>query len=245
MHLDQLISYFSAGEVNYHPRFNELVQKQYHHRPNSRKAYILFPPWGQKLVFFTPLRYRILNNGFSCLEYQFSKAILTSDHLRVSQYIDYCLETIHKDLFHLKERRIDSFTIVGTSIGTMIALMVANTEPKVDKVILNSPGNCPAEIIWSSIRLKTMRQSLIRQGLSVQKLKRYWRDYLPENNLGNLKGKKIYLNLSRADRVVPYQSGRKLAEKMREQGLKPEVAENSNLGHYLTAAKYYLSPNFL
>ena len=146
---------------------------------------------------------------------------------------------------NLKKGGIKQFTVIGTSVGSMVAIKTANHEPAVKKLILNTPGNCQAEIIWSSIRLRYIKKYLEKQGMSITKLKKLWEEMLPENNLDKLKGKELFINLSRADLVVPYANGQKLVGKMREIGLNPTVMENNNLGHYLTILKYYFSPNII
>lgn len=245
MYFDEFICRFSADEIISEIPADRILKNKFHYRPGSKCAYILCPPWGQKLLYFAPLRWRILKQGYSCMEYEISRSVLTADLARISRYIAFLSEQIQKDVNSLKKKGFSSFVVIGTSIGTSLALILAKKIPEVKKVILNTPGNCYAEIIWSSVRLKVLKKRLVDQGMSLDYLKEIWRDFSPETDLKMLAGKEIFINLSRSDLVVPYKTGLKLVEKIKLAGLKPVVEENTSLGHYFTAARYYLKPNFL
>jgi len=245
MNFDLLISRFSAGEVDKVVDEKSLIKSKLRGNSSSSHAYILFPPWGQKIEYFFPLRLHVLKTGSACLEYEFSKSIMTSDYKLVKKYINMAQKKIWEDINNLKSLGVKEMTVIGTSVGSVAAMMLANKEAMIKRLILNACCACPAEVIWSSVRLKTMKNSLEKKGMTVKKLKQYWHDFLPENNLDNLGGKEIYINISQADLVIPYKNTYSLISKMRGLGLKPCVNENKKLGHYLTAAKYYLWPHVL
>jgi len=64
-------------------------------------------------------------------------------------------------------------------------------------------------------------------------------------NLKNLKGKTVYVYLSRADKVIPYRTGKKLVEKMQENDINVILKENRYLGHYGTIINAYFFPDYL
>ena len=120
--------------------------------------------------------------------------------------------------------------------------MCANNNQNIDEIFLIIPGHCLAESIWQGISTQKIRQEYENQKISLKKLKNYWYTLAPENNINNLKSKKVSIFLSKADKVIPYYCGKKLLEKAKSLKYNLFYNINDNPGHYLTALKFYLSP---
>lgn len=205
--------------------------------------YVLIPPWRGRTDYFRLVRSKIKKAGQSYLEYKISSRTLSSDHEQTRVLFEDVRRNITNDLeksdndYHFKK-----VVLIATSIGCVEALMVANNNPLVNKIILIAPGNCLAESLWKGIRTKSLRKSLEQKGVTLDFLKDHWRNLAPENNIEGLTGKELVIYLSKADKIIPFELGNILIEKMRAKGLNPLIIENHFLGHFGTVIQYLLRP---
>ena len=136
-------------------------------------------------------------------------------------------------------KRTPLFIIIGTSGSTPIAAMVANSDKRCKKIILNLVGNDLAECIWYSNNpiLINIKSVLIRKGIILKQLKHYFSIMSYKNNSRNLNKKDILIFLSRNDKIIPYNNGVKLLKLLNRDGIKYDLVINNFLGHYISGFK--------
>ena len=148
-----------------------------------------------------------------------------------------------EEINHFKKKyNLIKIDLIGLSIGCVGALLVANNNPDVRRIELVAPGNCLAESVWYGIRTINLRRDYEKRGITMDFLKKHWKNLAPENNLNGLEGKEISVYISKSDQIIPYKLGHKLVEKMHEKGLKPKVFVNKFRGHYGTVVGFLLKP---
>ena len=206
----------------------------------SKKELVIFVSPGFKEPFSFLLKRRVLKKNKSFLEYYFTTRIVSSDYKLTKEYFERAKIRITKDI-HRISHRFKKVTLIGMSLSCANALMIADNNKEIDKLILVIPGNCIAEGVWKSVRTKKIKKEFEEQGINLRKLKEYWKDLNTKNNANNLRVKEIIIYLSKADESIPYENGMRLVNDLKSKGLKIKLRENERLGHYLTAMHFYLN----
>lgn len=73
----------------------------------------------------------------------------------------------------------------------------------------------------------------MEQGITLSELKKAWSNLSPIRNIDNLGDKKILVYLAKKDKIMPYDQGIKLLEKLKESKYDYRVIVNKHSGHYL------------
>jgi hypothetical protein len=66
------------------------------------------------------------------------------------------------------------------------------------------PGSCLASSLWDGVRTKKFKKEYEFQGIDKEKLKEIWKSLAPKNNIDKLNNKKIFVYISKSDKVIPY-----------------------------------------
>ena len=75
--------------------------------------------------------------GHSCLIYQFPVKILSNNIPLTEKYFKEIQEDIRRDIKNIKDRHdFEEIIVLGISLGCVNALMFANANPNVNKIIL-------------------------------------------------------------------------------------------------------------
>ena len=245
MDLDKIIKRTRNGNEVFNDKIpsDNILKKKFSYKKDSRELFILLPPWGGHLFYNFFPRHFLLKKGFSVLEYEFPKAILSSNWKFTLDYFNFIRKSVINEIEKLKkEYGFQKIKIIGVSLGCVNACMCANSNELIDEIFLIIPGHCLAESMWRGISTQQIRQEYENQKISIEELKIHWHALAPENNITNLKSKKISIFLSKTDKVIPYYCGKKLLEKAKSLKYNLFYKINNNLGHYLTALQFYLSP---
>ncbi|MCR4311157.1 MAG: alpha/beta hydrolase [Candidatus Taylorbacteria bacterium] len=215
------------------------LTSEFHLVLDAKMLCVLIPPWKTTADYYRLMRKRIHSAGYSCLEYKISSSLLSPDYKYTHRAFREVIDKVRVDIEKMvREYAFKKVQVIGVSIGCIEAAMITNHNPLVTKVVLVAPGSNLAESMWYGLKTRNLRSLFEQQGIDLPFLKNEWRDLAPENNFDGFKGKEIEIYLSQCDVNIPYRFGRKLADGMISQGLKPKVYENKFLGHYLTVLSY-------
>lgn len=245
MNLDRIIKRTRNGNEVFNTKIpsDNILKKKFSYKKDSKELYILLSPWGGHLYYNFFPRHLLMKNGFSVLEYEFPKAILSSNWKFTLDNFNIICDSVVKEIEKLKKGYgFQKIKIIGVSLGCVNACMCANNNQFIDEILLIIPGHCLAESMWQGISTQQIRWKYENQKISLKELKNHWRTLAPENNITNLKSKKVSIFLSKTDKVIPYYCGKKLLEKAKSLNYNLFYKINNNLGHYLTALQFYLSP---
>jgi esterase/lipase len=221
----------------------KIIKKRFNYKKDSKELYILLPPWGGRIFYNFFVRRFLRKKGYSFLEYEFPKAILSTNWKFTLDYFNFIHDSVVKESEKLKKRYgFQKIKIIGMSLGCVNACMCANNNESIDEIVLILPGHCLAELVWRGISTQKIRREYENKEISLKELKDRWHALAPENNIDKLKSKKVSIFLSKADEVVPYYCGEKLLEKLKSLKYNLFYDINDNLGHYLTVMQFYLNP---
>jgi hypothetical protein len=215
------------------------LKSDFYHVPGSEILCVLIPPWKTQADHYKPVRKRIGDAGFSCLEYKIASSLLSPDHA----YTLAAFKEVEANIRAGMEETVRKYgfkqvQVIGLSIGCIEAVMVSVHNPHVAKVVLVAPGCDLAESMWHGLKTQNIRQLFEDKGITLEFLKEAWRDLAPERDFEGLKGKEVELYISKYDVNIPYRFGKRLADQMKAYGITTHVYENKYLGHYLTVLKY-------
>lgn len=239
--------FHKMGDHSLKIKISDTLNQEFYHHPRSSVLWVRLPSWGETISTTNPLKNKMVMNKYSFLDYQFSTKILSSNQNLTKKYFEEINGLVISDIKRLKKQyNFSRVNILGASIGTSNTFTIVNNSPKLfDKIVVICPGNSLADGMWEGINTQFIRRAYERKGISLEKLKKSWKNLAPESNLKNLKDKEIVIYLSKSDKLVPYECGVTLLASMNKNGIKPLVRENKYLGHYLTIIKAYFFPDYL
>ncbi len=246
MSLDYLISRFNSFSLEKKgltpENVNSRITKELTYLPQSQTLYVVLPTWANTIQYLGKLKKEVRASNGSLLAYDFPREILSDDAELTRNCFVNVTERVRKDIAGLKQKHhFTKCVIIGKSLGTVYATMIADNNPDIDEILLITTANCLAEAMWTGCRTQHLRKSYEQQGIDLKTLKRLWEELAPENHIG-FKDKKVSVYLSETDKVILPELGVLLVEKMRKSGLNPTMKENRYLGHYLTLMTFYRQP---
>ena len=174
-------------------------------------------------------------SGYYCVTYAYNKDVLSPDIGRTNISIQAISKDILARINRLKGSGYKSFSIFGTSLGSVMALIVADESPDISKIILNTVGVDMAETIWTwDSVFPGFKKNILKQGIILPELKVMWQNITPINHINNLANKEILIYLSEKDEVIPINLGLQLIKAFDANNYKYTLIINKHLYHSFT-----------
>lgn len=132
-------------------------------------------------------------------------------------------------------------SVLGISLGSWVACLVATHEPMVEKASLLLNAGDLAEMVWTGRATRHIRASLDGK-IGLPELQRAWAPFNLEHHADRLArpGLELQFVLARRDKVVLPELSERLVQRLEEVGGMPDVLR-LNCGHYsLTLPPYIL-----
>lgn len=131
-------------------------------------------------------------------------------------------------------------SVLGMSLGSWIAGLVAAHDTAVSKASLFLTGGSLADMVWTGRATRSIGQALERH-LALSELRRAWGPLNLENHMRRLArpGLKLQIVLAERDRVVLPDLSESLVHKLRQAGAGPDI-HKLHCGHYSLALPPYI-----
>lgn len=132
----------------------------------------------------------------------------------------------------LKRRGYSQISVLGISLGSWVAGLIAAHEPKVTKAALLLPGGSLADMIWTGEATRHIRESLDEQ-IGLRELRTAWAPLSLECYVSKLSRSDLGIQIIMAERdkvVLPALTA-SLATKLENVGARYSVSK-INCGHY-------------
>ena len=126
----------------------------------------------------------------------------------------------------------DRIGILGTSLGSCLALLTMAHEPLIRAAALNHISPFFADVVWDGLSTAHVRAGL-EGSIELDRLRAMWLPISPLPYLDRLSGKKILLVYARYDLSFPVALSRMLVDECRRVDVSPEVFVLP-CGHYST-----------
>ncbi len=126
------------------------------------------------------------------------------------------------------------------SLGSWVAGLIAAHDPAVSKASLFLTAGSLADMVWTGRATRSIRDSL-EPVIELTDLRRAWAPLNLENYAHNLARPDLELHvvLATRDKVVLPDLSRRLIQKLKDVGVRPNVLE-LNCGHYSLAMPPYI-----
>jgi hypothetical protein len=210
-----------------------------------RRAVVVLPQWNSDAEGHVGLC-RLLNRfGISALrlslpyhdarmppELQRADYIVSANIGRTAQVCRQAVLDARRAVWWLKDRGYESVGILGTSLGSCLAMLTAAHEPLIRAAALNHISPYFADVIWEGLSTRHVRQGL-DGAIDLERLRRLWMPISPFPYIDRLRGTRVLLVYARYDLTFPVELSKQLVEEFRRRGVAPEVAVLP-CGHYST-----------
>ena len=140
----------------------------------------------------------------------------------------------------LKHQGYGEISVLGMSLGSWVAGLIAAHDPLVKKAALFLTAGSLADMVWTGRATGHIRASLEAE-IGLEDLRRAWGPLDPGNHAGNLARTDLELQLvlAKRDRVILPELSRQLVAKLKDAGAAPGVLE-LNCGHYSLSLPPYI-----
>ena len=125
-----------------------------------------------------------------------------------------------------------SIGILGTSLGSCLAMLTAAHEPLIRATALNHISPYFADVIWEGLSTVHVREGLDGK-IDLETLRRIWMPISPFPYLERVRGKRLLLVYARYDLTFPVTLSKFLVSEFRRRGIDHEVVVLP-CGHYST-----------
>ena len=246
MSFDNIISFllnsFDSGNKEKNSEIH--IGKKFTKNNNSSVLkIILLAREGEGEAYITKILIRRLHKkGYSSLSYFFPKHLPSSNANKTINNFDFIKNQIKFDILKIKtEHNFQKIDIIAPSLSVVSACLIANDNDNIQNLFLLVPSSCLASSLWNGIRTQKLKNTYEHQNINQEDLKNRWKNLAPKRNINTMRGKNIFIAISKSDKVIPYHFGKELTNLTKK--LHPNntiIQENTYIGHYFTVIKYYL-----
>ena len=236
---------FPSAFVTPHDR-NNTVHCRYFPAAASRKAAVLvLPQWNSDPGGHVGLCKLLAWNGMSALrlslpyhDQRMPPELHRADYIvsaNVARTLQVCRQAVldaRRAIAWLAARGYERIGILGTSLGSCLALLTAAHEPLIRAEALNHISPHFADVVWRGLSTRHVREGMDGH-IELDLLRALWRPISPRWYLERLRDRKTLLVYARYDLTFPVDLSEDLVAAFRELHVPHEVAV-LRCGHYTT-----------
>ena len=156
--------------------------------------------------------------------------IVSSNLGRTAQVCRQAVLDARRAIAWLARKGYDSIGILGTSLGSCLAMLTAAHEPLLRAAALNHISPFFADVVWEGLSTAHVRSGLDGH-IDLDRLRRIWLPISPFPYLERIRGKKVLLVYARYDLTFPVRLSRLLVEEFRTRSIAHELTVLP-CGHY-------------
>jgi hypothetical protein len=211
----------------------------------SRAAVLVMPQWNADAGGHVGLCKLLAWNGMSALrlslpyhdqrmppELHRADYIVSANVMRTLQVCRQAVLDARRAIAWLKSQGYDRIGILGTSLGSCLALLTAAHEPLVDAEALNHISPHFADVVWRGLSTRHVREGMDGH-IELDLLRSLWLPISPRGYLERLRNRKTLLVYARYDLTFPVDLSEDLVQAFKDLGIPHEVAV-LRCGHYST-----------
>jgi hypothetical protein len=158
--------------------------------------------------------------------------IVSSNVMRTLQVCRQAVMDVRRALWWLRDQGYDRLGLLGTSLGSCLAMLTSSHEPLVRAQALNHVSPYFADVVWRGLSTEHVRQGL-EGHVTLDELRRAWRPISPWSHLDRIHGTRTLLVYAKYDLTFPVDLSQILVDewKRRDPSLRVGVLP---CGHYST-----------
>jgi len=158
--------------------------------------------------------------------------IVSANVVRTVQVCRQAVLDARRAVAWLADQGYERIGILGTSLGSCLALLTAAHEPRIRAQALNHVSPWFADVVWRGLSTRHVRQAL-NGNIDLDELRELWRPINPWSHLDRIRHTQTLLVYARYDLTFPVDLSRVLVREFSKRGLPHEVVALP-CGHYST-----------
>ena len=158
--------------------------------------------------------------------------IVSSNVVRTVQVCRQAVLDARRAIAWLALQGYERIGILGTSLGSCLAMLTAAHEPRIRAQALNHVSPWFADVVWRGLSTRHVRDGLDGH-IELEVLRKMWRPISPYSYLDRVGAAHTLLVYARYDLTFPVDLSRVLVDEFKRRGISHEVAALS-CGHYST-----------
>ena len=160
--------------------------------------------------------------------------IVSSNIVRTLQVCRQAVVDARRAVGWLHQQGFERIGILGTSLGSCLAMLTAAHEPRIRAAALNHVSPFFADVVWRGLSTRHVREGL-EAHIDLDTLRHLWRPISPWSYLHRAQQTRTLLVYAKYDLTFPVDLSRKLVDEWGRRGLPHQVAVLP-CGHYSTGA---------
>ena len=238
---------FSSAVVTPHSENNTVHARYFpsHTVQGRRRAVVVLPQWNADAGGHVGLCHLLNRFKVSALRLslpyhdarmpaELSRAdyIVSPNVGRTTQVCRQAVLDARRAVAWLASEGYQSIGILGTSLGSCLAMLTAAHEPLIRTAALNHISPYFADVVWEGLSTAHVRRGL-DGAIDLERLRRLWMPISPFPYLDKVRGKRILLVYARYDLTFPVRLSRLLVDEFRKRDIAHELSILP-CGHYST-----------
>ena len=227
---------------------NNTVYAQYfpaRHAGGHRRAVVILPQWNAGPTAHLALGRLIARAGISSLrlslpyhDRRMPSELHRADYIlsaNVGRTVQVCRQAVldaRRAVDWLVRRGYERVGLLGTSLGSCLAMLTAAHEPRVTAVALNHISPYFADVVWEGLSTAHVRAGL-DGAVELDRLRQLWLPISPQPFVGRMKNTQVLLVYARYDLSFPVRLSRQLVDDFRRHDIPHQVVVLP-CGHYST-----------
>jgi hypothetical protein len=210
-----------------------------------RRAVLVLPQWNSDANGHVGLC-RLLNRfGISALrlslpyhdrrmppELTRADYIVSSNIGRTAQVCRQAVKDARQAIAWLERQGHGAVGILGTSLGSCLAMLTTAHEPLITAAALNHISPYFADVVWEGLSTRHVRETL-EGNVTLDELRRMWLPISPLPYIEQVRGRRLLLVYARYDLTFPVNLSRMLVNEFRNHGIAHDL-KILPCGHYST-----------
>ena len=214
-------------------------------RRHRGRAVVVLPQWNSDAEGHVGLARLLARSGVSALRLSlpYHDARMPPDLLRadyivspnVTRTVQACRQAVvdaRRAVAWLAELGFERVGILGTSLGSCLAMLTAAHEPRIRAQALNHVSPWFADVVWRGLSTRHVRAGLDGH-ITLDDLRDLWAPISPMTHLDRVAATATLLVYARWDLTFPPDLSRTLIDEFHRRGQQPEV-RTLPCGHYTT-----------
>jgi hypothetical protein len=236
---------FPSALTTPHETNNTVYCRYFTARAQGRAAVLVLPQWNSDPGGHAGLCRLLAWNGLSALrlslpyhDQRMPPELHRADYIvsaNVARTLQVCRQAVldaRRAIAWLAAQGYDRIGILGTSLGSCLALLTAAHEPLIKAEALNHISPHFADVVWRGLSTEHVREGLDGH-IELDLLRTLWKPISPRGYLERLRDRQTLLVYARYDLTFPVDLSEDLVKAFRDLGVPHEVAV-LRCGHYST-----------
>jgi hypothetical protein len=229
-----------------HPENNTVVARLFEARPPRGAAVVVLPHWNAQPESYVALCRWLARSGTTALrlslpyhdermppELERADYIVSANIVRTAQVCRQAVLDTRRAVAWLAARGYERIGIVGTSLGSCLALLATAHEPRIVAAAFNHVSPYFADVVWEGLSTAHVRRGL-EGSITLDSLRRAWLPISPLPYLDRVRDRELLFVYARYDLTFPRRLSEALLAEIRRLNI-PHRAAVLPCGHYTSA----------